>query len=272
VEIELPRRFGCIGIIDGQHRIFAYHEGVDALEEFISTLRNKQHLLVTGIVYPERTKALDAQRFEAKLFLEINDKQKRVRGDLKQAIERIVRPRSAVAVAKAVVNELASSPPFAGMLETHFFDSGMVKTTSIVSYGLRYVVDPDKNDSLMVRWNDSEKGRFQTDDEILHRYVLYCSSVFREFFNAFKEHVGADMWTLDRTVSRVLNATTINGLIYTMRRLVIADNVLKFGDYRSRFSELKVSFSPGKFKFKSSHWKDLGDKILADCFSDLIPS
>lgn len=269
VKIELPRRLASIGIIDGQHRIFAYHEGNDELENYISSLRRKQHLLVTGIVYPKSVSRRIAQQFEAKLFLEINDKQKRVRGDLKQAIEMIVRPRSAVAIAKAVVNALSVNAPFVGVLETHAFDVGKLKTTSIVSYGLKYVVDPNRDDSMFARWNSAKKGTFRKDAGSLDEYVNYCTRVFREYFNAFKSHIGEGMWTMDRDKSRVLNATSINGLIFAMRKIVARGDPLSFAECERRFKKLTVSFEPSRFKYKSSHWKELGERVFNECFSDV---
>jgi DGQHR domain-containing protein len=266
VDIRLPHRLASIGIVDGQHRIFAYHEGTDELEPYIAKLRVKQHLLVTGIVYPKSIATETAQQFEAKLFLEINDKQKRVRGDLKQAIEMIVTPRSAVAIAKAVVNSLAASQPFLDILETHAFDVGKLKTTSIVSYGLKYIVDPERDDSMFSRWKDTKKASFLTSRDALSAYISYCTSALRQYFNAFKEHVGDDMWTTDREKSRVLNATSINGLVFAMRRILENGPPPSFEECRKKFKKLTVSFEPSHFRFKSSHWKDLGERIFKDCF------
>ena len=74
VTISLPQRFDSIGLIDGQHRVFAYHEGNDDAEPIIKLKRVKQQLLVTGIVFPNAIDDLAKAEFEARLFLEINDK------------------------------------------------------------------------------------------------------------------------------------------------------------------------------------------------------
>ena len=74
------------------------------------------------------------------------------------------------------------------------------------------------------------------------------------------------MWTTDRRVSRALSATTIIGLISCMRKLI--ENK-KLGDskyYNAGFAKMKIDFSPEEFLFKSSHWKDLGDRIYKECF------
>ncbi len=64
VEIQLPNEFNIIGLIDGQHRVFAYHEG-GKYEDKIKQLREKQNLLVTGIVYPGTISEKDRTKFEA---------------------------------------------------------------------------------------------------------------------------------------------------------------------------------------------------------------
>lgn len=103
VTVSIPVGYGVIGIIDGQHRVFCYHEGSDPLEQKIAHLRKRQHLLVTGIIYPPDIKENLRLEFEARLFLEINDTQTRARSALRQDIETIVRPFSGIAVARRVM-------------------------------------------------------------------------------------------------------------------------------------------------------------------------
>jgi len=263
---RIPRSFNSIGIIDGQHRLYSYHEGNDRFDRQIAALRQKQHLLVTGIVYPPQMQAVRKERFEAQMFLEINDKQKRVKGDLKQAIERIITPYSPIAIAKAVVTGLATSGPLVGKLEVRFYETGRIKTTSIVSYGMKHIVALDSEHSFYRRWRDPQKGKIRTSKEVLDRYVSYCVSQINIFLAAFKSVVPEDMWTTDRKTSRVLTTTTINGLVFCLRKLIEENNLSDFEGYKDAFKHLKVSFAPEEFAYKSSHWKSLGDKILAQCF------
>ena len=76
------------------------------------------------------------------------------------------------------------------------------------------------------------------------------------------------MWTTDKKVSRVLTATTITGLIQCIRVLIENNKMSDFNHYDTGFKKLsgKVNFTPRKFTYKSSHWKDLGDKIYQTCF------
>ncbi|HAL44848.1 MAG: hypothetical protein A2Y07_01335 [Planctomycetes bacterium GWF2_50_10] len=266
VSIQMPKKFNTIGIIDGQHRVYSYHEGDDNLDKKIKTYREKQHLLVTGIIYPPDYPALKKQKFEAQLFLEINDKQKPVKGDLKQAIERIINPYSAIAVSKAVIAGLASTGPLHGLLEVHFFDVGKIKTTSIVSYGLKHIVALDGEHSLFKTWRRPNKANIKSDRVALDEYVSYCVTEINMFISGFKTALTNDIWSTDQKVSRALTITTINGLIYCIRKLIETKQLGNFEYYKAAFKNLKIDFKPTKFTYKSSHWKDLGDKIFSECF------
>ena len=71
-KIEIPNETNIIGIIDGQHRAYAYHEGDDLYEERISKIRGRQNLLVTVILFPKSEPDAIRLKFEATLFMEIN--------------------------------------------------------------------------------------------------------------------------------------------------------------------------------------------------------
>jgi DNA-sulfur modification-associated len=58
VWIKLPDQANSIGVVDGQHRIFAYHETANDDSE-IAQLRKQQNLLVTGIIFPEGVSSPD---------------------------------------------------------------------------------------------------------------------------------------------------------------------------------------------------------------------
>jgi DGQHR domain-containing protein len=270
VKISIPQQAGNVGIIDGQHRVFSYHEGDDTHEPIISQMRDKQHLLVTGIMFPANITGDERMRFEAKLFLEINDKQTRTNAALRQVIGTIVNPFSEVSIAKMVVSELAKRDPMKNILEQHFFDKGKLKTTSIVSYGMRHVVKLSGNDSFFSVWKNRKKNTLEKgkDRVLLDQYVKFCSDDMNAFLQAFKKNVPAGMWTTDQKVSRVLTATTITGLIHCMRVMIENKKRGKFNKYDKGFKKLagKIDFTPAKFSYKSSHWKDLGDKIYETCF------
>jgi DGQHR domain-containing protein len=270
-QVILPTEFDCVGIIDGQHRVFSYYEGVDQFEDEIAKRRKKQQLLVTGIIFPEEMAAERRAEFEARLFLEINDKQSRAKADLKQAIETIISPFTPVALAKSVISQLATTGPLAGYLEEHFFGDGTIKTSSIVSYGLRHLVEinPKNTGSLFNLWQQAGKESMISKKDLHLRkyYIKFCVSELNKLLSGFKANVPTDKWTPKRADSRALSTTTINGLIFCMRKVVESDSLLEFDGYRLCFSRMTLDFTPKKFAFKSSHWRALGDKLYDQCFA-----
>lgn len=271
IKLQIPLRFNAIGIIDGQHRVFAYHEGNDMFENIISEERKKQNLLLTGIMYPKIQKDETKLKFESKLFMEINDKQTRVRPDLKQAIQRILSPFESTSIAKSVISELAVSGPLADKLEVHFYDTSKIKTTSIVAYGMKHLVKLQGNDTLFKVWDHAKKlslGNMK-NKELLNEYIQFCIKEINDFLEAFRFELSkSNMFTLDKKQSRALTSTSINGLIYCLRRIIENDGKRGFEVYKTGFKKLKINFVPDKFKYKSSHWKALGDEIFDQCFKN----
>ncbi len=266
VEIHLPDEFNSIGIIDGQHRIFSYHEGMDVNEETISKLRKCQNLLVTAILYPKGISELERTQFEATLFLEINDEQAKARGDLKQAIELLVRPFSTTAISKAVISRLARRGPLCGLLEEHYFDEEYkIKTSSIVSYGLKPLVKFEGDDSLMRIWDhpDKEDIKNQTNKILLDAYIDFCTLKINDLLIAAKLNIGSEIWTNSDRQNRVLSPTLINGFIVCLRELIKAEYVGDKDFYQKQLEGINYfDFS----KYKSSHWKQLGVEIFNKFF------
>jgi len=75
-------------------------------DDEISAMRDQQNLLITGIIFPEEMNDPDKLKFEAKIFLEINSNQSRVKSDLRQEINEILNPFAAEAIARGVIRVL----------------------------------------------------------------------------------------------------------------------------------------------------------------------
>ena len=270
IEIQIPVEYNSIGIIDGQHRVFAYHEGQDQYEKEISKKREKQNLLVTGIIYPHNINRFEQTKFEARLFLEINDKQNKTRPDLKQAIETIVNPFSVIAISKRIILKMSNSGALNDLLEVHFYDKGKIKTASIVSYMLRHIVKFGGEDSLFKLWNNPDKNRLdeKNDKTLLDNYIDFCTNEINKLLNAFKKTMTLrNMWVSNQKLSRVLTTTTINGVIFCLRKIITEKNLTySFDEYYNKLANLKIDFRPGHFQYKSSHWKDLGEDMYDQCF------
>jgi DNA methylase len=276
------KQFNSIGIIEGQHRVFAYHEGYDELEKQIAPKRAKQQLLVTGVVYPPEVKEETQHEFEARLFLEINDKQTKTKADLRQAIESIVNPFSVVAISRSIITKLAAKEPLCGYLEEHQFDRGKLKSSSIVSYGLRHIIKSDGDDTLFNLWKNDHKDTLATaikaassgkkkfakpPKTVLDDYVQFCAKEINHILIGYKLAIPADHWTIDRKKSRAISTTAINGVIFCLRILLKEKKTKSLEEYQKLFKKLSIDFTPKKFTYKSSHWKSLGEKIFEQCFT-----
>lgn len=267
VLINIPAGFNTVGLIDGQHRVFCYHEGGE-YEESISILRNKQNLLVTGIIYPRTTTPLERMKFEAKLFLEINSTQANAKSDLKQAIELSLKPFSSTSIAKAVINNLNSREPFDGKFEEHFYDVNVVKTTSIVSYGLKPLVKTSGDDSLYYSWKRKDKSRLldEEDMDLLHEYIQFCASQISIFMSAARSNLPTTLWSADKQLEKKLLTTSIiNGFLICFRMMIAGKMPLSdFATYKRQFQGLdKFDFG----KYKSSQYAAMARGLFQKFFS-----
>jgi DGQHR domain-containing protein len=267
VIIQIPNGFNVIGLIDGQHRVFSYHEGGE-FDLKIQKLSEKQNLLVTGIIYPANIKDIDKTKFEANLFLEINSTQVKTKSDLKQAIGLLLKPFSSESIAKATINRLNnSSGPLEDQFERHFYDSGKIKTTSIVSYGLKPIIKLSGIDSFYSIWNNTDKKDLLNEDNVnlLNDYIDYCSYEINQFLIAIKIKINNSKWTTKKDEkSKVLSTTAINGFIICLRKIIENGKIGDQKFYENKLSEINTfDFS----KYKSSQYGQMGrdfyDKFFA---------
>ncbi|MET3838124.1 DGQHR domain-containing protein [Bradyrhizobium sp. OAE829] len=260
--IQLPSEYNSIGLIDGQHRVFSYHEGGKD-EAAISLLRIQQNLLVTGVIYPQGISKTDRAKFEATLFLEINATQTNARSELKQAIGVLLKPFSQDSIARQIVNFLNDKSALGGHFERYFFDKGKIKTTTIVSYGVKPLIKLSGVDTLFKAWKDPNKQTLIDDpnEQLAQAYIQFCSNEINTFISAIKSNVDANRWTADQKVTgRMLTTTTINGFIVCLRLLIEHQKLHAFEWYRTKFNAKdlnKFQFS----KYKSSQYGSLGQDL-----------
>lgn len=267
VTIQLPRRSNSVGLIDGQHRTYSYYEAVND-DADIAKLRVKQNLLVTGIIYPEGISDAEKEKFEARLFLEINSTQTNAKSNLKQAIGLVLEPFSAESIATRVIGELdRSSGPLNGWVERYWFDKNKLKTTSIVSYGLRPLVKTSGEDSLFHLWGDAQKQNMVEieDTAVLIKYVEFCVQEINKLLIAVKLTSKPGSWTTDKNVEgRMLTTTNINAILICLRLLIEHGKTAEIDGYKASLSDLK------SFKFKdyhSSQYNRMAEAIYEKYFS-----
>ncbi len=269
VEILLPARPNSVCVIDGQHRIFAYHQSATDDGE-IASLRARQNLLVTGIIYPEGINNLEKEKFEAKLFLEINSTQTNPRPELKQAVGMIISPFAPESIATRVLMGLAKTGPLIGYIQQNFFDESKLKTASIVSYGLKPLVKTSGTDSLFSIWTHHNKTGVtnETDNTALLDYIDFCISKINIILSAFKRNLDDTRWTADKKVpNNIISTSGINGFLIVLRLLIQAGHSLSPGDLNNQLVGFKAFDTS---TYSSSQYNQMAEKIVETYFGAAI--
>lgn len=266
--IKISNKANIIGIIDGQHRSYAYHEGDDAYEPSVANLRGIQNLLVTGILYPKNEAEEKKIKFEAKLFLEINSNQSGASSQLKQEIEFLMNPFSTTSISKYIINKLNESGPLGGMFEEYWYEKSKLKTSSIISFGLKPLVKFDGIDSLFNVWTKKNKGDLKSKNEeydLLKEYRDFCVEQIRIIFIGLRANIDPNDWKMDRaSTTSILNVTTINGVINCLRLLIEHGKTGDMEYYRTKFATVNTF----RFKnYKSSQYRKMGQDLFTNFFT-----
>jgi DGQHR domain-containing protein len=266
ISVRLPSEYNSIGLVDGQHRVYSYYEGGHD-EEKIRKLRKQQNLLATGIIYPEDTTAAERIKFEAQLFYEINSTQTNAKSDVKQAIELLLNPYSPESIAKDIVNRLNDHGPLTGHFERYFFEKGKLKTTSVVSYGIRHVVNINRDDSLFRTWTRHGKLKLEgkRDLKLRNEYVEYCVSQINEFMGAVKVVLPRNLWSTNKRAGGLLTTTNLVGFIVCLRKIIgKGGRTHRFPYYRGKLDNLKnFAFE----EYHSSQYVRMGEEMHKTYFS-----
>lgn len=247
-----------IGIVDGQHRTFAYHEGNDKYESKISQLRNIQNLLVTGILFPKDEPQEERLKFQAKLFLEINSTQQSPNSGLKQSIESILEPFSSTSISKQIITGLNSSGPLESKFECLWFDTDKIKITSIISFGLKPIVKFGGIDSFYALWDNADKQELleKKNYELLKEYQSFCLRELRIFFSSLKYNIPEERWAISkRNSNAVLNLTFINAAINCLRQLIknkMTGDKIYYNDKLKNISTFEFH------TYKTTHYNKMG--------------
>ncbi len=165
-------------------------------------------------------------------------------------------------IAARVLSQLAKNGPLQGMVEQYFFDTNKLKTSSIVSFGLKPLVKTNGTDSLFSIWvhparDDVAEGR---NDEALAEYVKFCAATINNVLIAIRKNLSSGRWTTDAKVEkRVLATTYVNSFLITLRLLIKAGKPLDQTYLDKGFEEIE------KFDFKkyhSSQYKRMAEEIV----------
>lgn len=265
---------GCdiIGLVDGQHRTYAYHEGDDQYESEIAKMRKIQNLLVTGILFPKNENPQTRLKFEANLFKEINSTQTKVKSQLTQQIELMISPFSSIAIGQRILFGLNKSGPLGNLIEKYWYEKGKIKTSSIVSFGLKPLIkieDIKTKDSIYTIWSNPDKQKLKikgsVEFDLLDEYVNFSLVKIRDLFIALKMNLADDQWeTYSPSNPRsLLTVTFINGILNVLRLLIENNKVLTIENYKRKLKDIdKFDFK----KFKSSQYRKMGEDIYNKYF------
>lgn len=265
--IEVPTGFNSVGIIDGQHRVFAYHEG-GKNDSTIKNMREQLNLLVTGIVTPTGLSTDKRTAFESRLFLEINSNQSSAKSGLKQTIGLLIYPHSEETVARRIANSLNDKHgPLQDKFEKPFETKHRMKITSIVSYGIKPLIKFSGDDSLMRTWANVNKGDLSIIEDmgLTNEYITYCAKVLNEYFSAIRQIVPNHLWTADSKIKgRLLNTNNMVGLLWCQRlHIEKYSKVIDAATVKSKMASLdSFDFSA----FKSSQFSALGQALFDQYF------
>lgn len=271
-QVQIDDLPNIIGIIDGQHRVYAYHEGTDVYEEKIASLRVQQHLLVTAVLFPQTVPVGARRQFEATLFREINNNQTNISSQLKQDIDVMISPFSPTSICKGIISKLNESGPLADIISIHSYDRGKLKTASIVSYGLIPLVkydDSSESDSLYRIWREPDKKKLNKDCEeyeLKKQYVCFCAEKIRDLLIALWKIVPRESWSVydPKKKQGTLSVTFINGFLNVLRcQIRDTGMLLSQEDYYQKLKDIKLE----KLKdYKSSQYNKMGRMIYNTYF------
>jgi len=207
--LDLPQELATIGIIDGQHRVFSYFEGKDDIDSKIAILRSRQNLLVTGIIFPKSYSKENKIKFEAELFLSINDNQTRVNTQLRQDLATLIKPETSLAIARVVINNLADNGALSGKLQISQFDpTDRIAAGSLAPYvGIQLV---QVGSPLHTEWSG---GSYKDLADISNRenYIKYCTDELRKILGALAK-IFAHNWKSKQN-GGILSTTVVGGFI-----------------------------------------------------------
>jgi DGQHR domain-containing protein len=263
-KVVLERRFNSIGIIDGQHRVFSYHEGGKD-DASVKQLRERQDLLVTGVVFPSDMTDADRVKVQAEIFLEINSKQTSASTDLIQDLSVLTSPYSEISIARQVLRQIGASGALRGKFARYGGDKGRLKTSSVVSYGVRPLVKFSGSDSLFAKWSNSKKADLVAGKagSPVEEYVKHSSQAVAVVFSAMKETVSQPWIVSSKKAPGILSTTFVNGVLVLTRYLVANGKSLERESLVKSFKKLQgFDFSP----YKSSQYGAMGRAMYKAIF------
>ena len=268
-KLSISKDFNTIGIIDGQHRVYAYHEGGKS-DDKVSKLRRKLHLLVTGIVFPASMSEQEKRKVQSKIFVDINGNAKPVDAGLLLHIGNIQAPLADTSIAQDVIDVLNQSGLFEDKFQESRLASGKLRTASIIKFALRYLVaisPADGKGSFISHWNGDVTILKNGDIEAKKSYVSYCARCLNDYFLSVKKTFDKD-WKWYGSDTLLPSVVAINGFVLALSKVLLKEAPQSTEYYLERFKNLKIDFSKRKFRYRSSQYHKFAHQIVKDSWGD----
>ncbi|MFP4402503.1 MAG: DGQHR domain-containing protein [Candidatus Nanoarchaeia archaeon] len=274
LKLTIPKTINSIGIIDGQHRIFAHYKSNEAIESKISKLRPKLHLLVTGLVFSDDVNDIERIKIESQIFREINDNTKSVSNDVLLHILSLKDPYSSFGIARLLLMRLNSSQIFRDKFEMSTLEKAEIKSTSIIKFALGYIVEINPYKETLFKYWKNQKKEILLDikndkfKEVFDEYIDFLERTILEYFSSIRNNFRND-WNLSIKESKILSVTSINGFIIALRKTLKLYGIKDFNFYDNKFKKLNTNFKKDNFRFASSQYNQFSEEIMIECFEEI---
>jgi len=264
--INLPYQFGSLCIIDGQHRLLAFTQDFygeknnteKTNDKKIGNLSKKSELLVTLIIFDGSEKNI--LKKQTQLFIDINSTQTKIKTDFIYNLKEITESKNPLSVGNKVIKYLSlmENGIFEDKIEVKSYDTGKIKRSSIVTYGLSELVDPNKN-FLFSLISKNIKRKFLKENA--EEYVIFCAKKLDKYFKIIKTTFEKKLnkkgiWDMWRKSNYMLCSTSsIVGFLRLYRHFI--KSKIKSSDISKHIKKINVNFRHQNYIYTSSQWAKL---------------
>ena len=267
LRLSLPFEYNSICLIDGQHRVYAYHEG-GSHEDVVAPLREARHLLVTGVMFPPDMEDGERVKLQSQIFLDINKNAKPISADLLIYIQKLQNPLADTSIAQDVLEHMNEHGVFKGQFQKSTLNPLGIKTASIIKFALRYVVsidDESNNESLISYWDGDKRALRRNNTGARNRYILFCAEWLNKYFAGVKQAWCAH-WDATNPATLLPSVVTINGCLIAYKRQLKINGLKDMTFFKRRFAKWTKSFSKRDFEYRSSQYGRFAEDLLRIVF------
>ena len=267
LRLSLPYEYNSICLIDGQHRVYAYHEG-GSHEDAVAPLRRDRHLLVTGVMFPPTMEDGEKLKLQSQIFLDINKNAKPISANLLLYIQKLQNPLADTSIAQDVLESMNEHGVFKDQFQKSTLNSHGIKTASIIKFAMRYVVgieDENNKESLIYYWPGNKNALKRNNIEARNDYISFCVEWLNKFFSGVKQ-AWHEHWNTDNSTTLLPSVVTINGCLIAYRRQLKRNGLKNTPFFATKFSQWTHDFEKETFGYRSSQYGRFAKDLLKTVF------